>query len=168
MFPALGTWWLDPTLYPNNNYLSPVQYLNCGGNLQSALTHTDRVFMQNVVRAKWRAPAAAGHAGPVVFRATVVQDFKTYWKDVVSHEVNIVEKAGEDGGEGVTSEVREPRNSREEREEILPRLTQLEEEGEGGSEGKDRVPRLATEPGSSGVPGLIANMYLYTILLVQM
>ncbi len=72
----MGTWWL-PT-----NSSSAAQYVHCDSVAQSALTHSARVFSTRQVQASWQPPA--NFSGRVQFRATVVEDFKTYWKNIVS------------------------------------------------------------------------------------
>lgn len=82
-FLGLGTWWLNDT-----SYGSPTQYLHCHGGYQNALTHSGWVFSRRSVHAFWQPPD--DFIGNVVFRATVVEDFKTYWKNIVSEIVNVV------------------------------------------------------------------------------
>lgn len=76
--PALGTFWLSDEASPE----SAAKYLHCHGAFQNALTHTGAVFMSKNVTARWSPPS--GFSGRVRFRATVVEDYKTYWKNVLS------------------------------------------------------------------------------------
>uniref|UniRef100_A0A0K2TME8 Reelin domain-containing protein n=2 Tax=Lepeophtheirus salmonis TaxID=72036 RepID=A0A0K2TME8_LEPSM len=76
---GIGKWWVNDT---------GVQYLHCFGAIQSSITHTGNVFALNEVRATWSPPL--DYEGTIVFRATVVQDFKTYWKDISSDLVTFI------------------------------------------------------------------------------
>ncbi|XP_062835626.1 putative ferric-chelate reductase 1 isoform X2 [Anolis carolinensis] len=62
--------------------LSPsTQGLECNNIQNSSVSHTNRLDKQNVT-AVWIAPPGVGQ---VVFRATVVQNFTTFWSEVQSH-----------------------------------------------------------------------------------
>ena len=167
-FIALGTWWIKEDHYPNS-YLAPVQYLNCGGKLQTALTHTDRVFMQKSVLATWQSPS--DFLGSILFRATVVQDYKTYWKDVVSKPINIVAKMNEElEKEEKSSQVeliesRKPRKSREKILSELRNFPEKEDEQDSDLEGKDRIARLVPDLENSAPTSFRGINKLFLVIL---
>ncbi|KAL8586799.1 hypothetical protein ACOMHN_061312 [Nucella lapillus] len=63
---------------------SPVKFLGCSNMQNSAVTHTNRDLKTSVVF-YWTAPSAS--VGNVTFRATVVQQFDTFFVGVTSEPV---------------------------------------------------------------------------------
>ena len=53
----------------------------------NVVTHTGKMFSLKSVDLEWQAPIQFD--GTILFRATVVQDFTTFWKDVVSSVVTV-------------------------------------------------------------------------------
>ncbi|TRY76535.1 hypothetical protein TCAL_00097 [Tigriopus californicus] len=78
--PGLGTWWV-------NSSFPGVSYLNCGQRLQNTLTHNQETFSHTEVVADWQPPL--NFSGEVRFRATVVEDYKTFWKNIVSETLTV-------------------------------------------------------------------------------
>ena len=66
----LGSWSI-----PAHNTCS--QYLQCGVDLHSAVTHTSNCSKQSLVTLQWRPPAA--YQGEVRILYTVLMDYRTFW-----------------------------------------------------------------------------------------
>ncbi len=58
----------------------------CGGRSASAVTHVDSSFKHSI-SLLWMPPP--GFTGKVVFIATVVQDFNTYWVGIQSNALDV-------------------------------------------------------------------------------
>ena len=76
----LGTWAI-----PAYNTCS--QYLQCGGGIHSAVTHTANCSMQSMVTLQWRP--AEEYQGKVIMVATVVEDYTRFWTQVSSQEIAV-------------------------------------------------------------------------------
>ncbi|XP_033827851.2 putative defense protein Hdd11 [Periophthalmus magnuspinnatus] len=69
---ALGTWWLPPP---------DTRFLECSGNPQGAVTHSNTNIKGNATVFSWTPPDAVG---PVYFMATVAQQRTVYWLNLRS------------------------------------------------------------------------------------
>ena len=54
---------------------------------RNMVTHTGKLFSLKSVSFEWQSPVQ--FEGQIIFRATVVQDYSTFWKDVESALVNV-------------------------------------------------------------------------------
>ncbi|XP_047000556.1 putative ferric-chelate reductase 1 homolog [Schistocerca americana] len=70
------------------SYPDTAKTINCNGRYASAVTHKD-ASKKNSLTFEWTAPDE--DIKMFVFRATVVQDFQTYWTGILSEEVKVVE-----------------------------------------------------------------------------
>ena len=75
-----GSWYI-PYL-EDNSYLSESRYLHCQGGRQNAVTHSGRTASMFVVSFQWKPPA--GFDGQVIFRATVVVNYRLFWVDITA------------------------------------------------------------------------------------
>ncbi|XP_047739954.1 putative ferric-chelate reductase 1 homolog isoform X2 [Hyalella azteca] len=66
--------------------------VNCDSSIENAVTHLDKTPKQSVV-VQWTPPS--GYAGDVTFRATVVQDYSTFWTGVTSEKVTVKRSVAE-------------------------------------------------------------------------
>ena len=82
--------------------LSESKYLHCGSGRQNAVTHTGKTDSMYVVSFQWKPPAS--YQGLVRFRATVVQDYKTFWTGISSPPVTIIDSGGVGSNAVVTSD----------------------------------------------------------------
>ena len=78
-----GSWYI-PYL-EDNSYLSESRYLHCQGGQQNAVTHSGRTATMFVVSFQWKPPAS--FQGRVVFRATVVVNYRLFWVDITAAPV---------------------------------------------------------------------------------
>ena len=68
------------------------QGVSCGASANSAVTHTSSVNKTAPVSLVWTPPSPAddgNSGGQVIFVATVVQSFDTYWVGIYSDAVNL-------------------------------------------------------------------------------
>ncbi|KAM7287000.1 hypothetical protein ISCGN_030696 [Ixodes scapularis] len=65
---------------------SEIRSVNCNGVANTAITHTSNVD-KTEISTSWIGPA--GYNGSVIFRATVVERFTTFWLDIRSAPLNI-------------------------------------------------------------------------------
>lgn len=118
--PVFGSWWLNATMDLKKG---PSQYLHCEGGFQNALTHSDAAEWRRDAEALWQAPS--DFTGKVRFRATIVEEYKTFWTDVVSPVVRITvpqsptsrgsrsqDTLGEEGDDDDVRLTRKPRQKR--------------------------------------------------------
>merc|ERR1719270_1830504 len=82
----VGTWYI-PYL-ADTSYLSESQYLHCNNHLQSAVTHSGKTSAMWVVSFQWRPPHQ--FYGWVTFRATVVEDYRTFWTNITSTPILVM------------------------------------------------------------------------------
>jgi len=78
-----GSWYI-PYL-EDNSYLSESRYLHCRGGQQNAVTHSGRTATMFVVSFQWKPPS--NFQGRVVFRATVVVNYRLFWVDITAAPV---------------------------------------------------------------------------------
>jgi len=90
----LGTWYI-PYL-EDTSYLSESSYLHCGGRIQSAVTHSGRTNTMFVLSLQWKPPA--DFHGQVSFQATVVENYRVFWLDVLSSTVYVTNSDSEKHG----------------------------------------------------------------------
>merc|ERR1719232_941069 len=87
----VGTWYI-PYL-ADTSYLSESEYLHCGQRLQSAVTHSGKAASMWVVSFQWRPPQH--YRGWVQFRASIVEDYRTFWTNVTSTRVLVTPSESE-------------------------------------------------------------------------
>ena len=63
------------------------RYLHCGGQAQSGVTHSGSVQDLYRVSLQWQPPS--NYTGQAVLRATVLQDYSTYWTLVTAPSVTV-------------------------------------------------------------------------------
>ena len=80
-----GSWYI-PYL-EDTSYLSESHYLHCSGGAQSAVTHSGRTATMFVISFQWKPPAH--FHGLIVFRATVVVNYRLFWVDVTAAKVQV-------------------------------------------------------------------------------
>ena len=108
----LGVWYI-PYL-EDTSYLSESSYLHCGGRTQSAVTHSGRTNTMYVLSLQWKPPA--GFYGKVSFQATVVENYRFFWLDVLSSPVYVILKE---------SDQHDPDSYEVSRKEISPQIKKL-------------------------------------------
>merc|ERR1711892_605990 len=80
----------------SHQYLRESSYLHCGGRVQSAVTHSGRTNTMFVLSLQWKPPA--DFHGQVSFQATVVENYREFWLDVVSSTVYVTNSDSEKHG----------------------------------------------------------------------
>ncbi|KAK7933790.1 hypothetical protein WMY93_004686 [Mugilogobius chulae] len=91
---ALGTWQLPPP---------DTRFLECSGNPQGAITHSNTNIKGNSTLFSWMAPDTPG---PIYFMATVAQERTVYWLHIRSSAIFRAKAADlglASGSEGVNS-----------------------------------------------------------------
>ncbi len=83
--PAVGIWWIDNNGSGAN---ATSQYMDCNDASHNVVTHTGKLFSLKSVSFEWESPVQ--FEGKILFRATVVQDFTTFWlsifNDILSND----------------------------------------------------------------------------------
>lgn len=86
-----------------------VQTLNCEDKQSSAVTHQEKSEKSQIV-VTWTPPS--DWDGEVVFRATVVQSYMTYWERIFSPRLHISGSGDDVSSQEPTQETAEPQESR--------------------------------------------------------
>ncbi|XP_063239185.1 putative ferric-chelate reductase 1 homolog [Bacillus rossius redtenbacheri] len=68
------------------------QLMDCGGGKQNSVTHTSKDAKQKL-QFQWTAPT--DYEGPIKFNATVVQDYATFFTNVLSGQVDVSNHSGD-------------------------------------------------------------------------
>jgi len=77
--PAVGIWWIDNNGSGAN---ATSQYMDCNDASHNVVTHTGKLFSLKSVSFEWESPVQ--FEGKILFRATVVQDFATFWLSILT------------------------------------------------------------------------------------
>ncbi|XP_066996318.1 putative ferric-chelate reductase 1 homolog [Anabrus simplex] len=77
---------------------SEAQTLNCQDGNQNTVSHTN-AYQKKSMKFEWQAPS--DYEGDIIFNATVVQNFGTYWTGVISDIVKVADHSGDNSSHSV-------------------------------------------------------------------